>query len=528
MTRAKFLNDLYRRLSVLTPEQAEQHLTYYAEMLADRMEEGMSEAEAVASMEPLDVIAQRILQDEGVPESPPQPPKYPDLPKTDGSRFTKVPDMSRKGIAKRAALVLLWVVAIAMAISAVGRWRTRHLSSDASETTAVDYGVAEDYAGDWEEYAEEWADYAEEWAEYAEAEWGEALYSDLADLWSIDVTPDGVFGNCFSLTPGLIFLQDGVHAAQLDADGADLGSARALDWVSLLPEGRYRYEDDIYRLDVGEAQSVNVKWNTGAVQIQGWDEEYIQFQEFSDTKLKQSQKLEYSVDGDMLNISKGAGLDKGLTVWVPTRLLDYLCVETSTADIYCGQLTADQGIVQATSGKIFVTNAAFSTLSVSASSGSADLGCVAAETIGVDTTSGGVCLNAAVAENLSVSTSSGGISGLVAGGSVSMESSSGRITVNAAAVEGLRLDTSSGTVTATLPGDVPTPYVGVDTTSGDVALRLPEEAGFALRFDSSSGYFERGPFSVVRSGDMYVTGSGAHSLMLEVDTTSGSLRLGTL
>ena len=57
MTRAKFLNDLYRRLSVLTPEQAEQHLTYYAEMLADRMEEGMSEAEAVASMEPLDVIA---------------------------------------------------------------------------------------------------------------------------------------------------------------------------------------------------------------------------------------------------------------------------------------------------------------------------------------------------------------------------------------------------------------------------------------------------------------------------------------
>ena len=374
MTRAKFLNDLYRRLSVLTPEQAEQHLTYYAEMLADRMEEGMSEAEAVASMEPLDVIAQRILQDEGVPESPPQPPKYPDLPKTDGSRFTKVPDMSRKGIAKRAALVLLWVVAIAMAISAVGRWRTRHLSSDASETTAVDYGVAEDYAGDWEEYAEEWADYAEEWAEYAEAEWGEALYSDLADLWSIDVTPDGVFGSSFSLTPGLIFLQDGVHAAQLDADGADLGSARALDWVSLLPEGRYRYEDDIYRLDVGEAQSVNVKWNTGAVQIQGWDEEYIQFQEFSDTKLKQSQKLEYSVDGDMLNISKGAGLDKGLTVWVPTRLLDYLCVETSTADIYCGQLTADQGIVQATSGKIFVTNAAFSTLSVSASSGSADLG----------------------------------------------------------------------------------------------------------------------------------------------------------
>ena len=37
MTRVQFLNDLYRRLGGLTQEQAEQHLTYYAEMLADRM-----------------------------------------------------------------------------------------------------------------------------------------------------------------------------------------------------------------------------------------------------------------------------------------------------------------------------------------------------------------------------------------------------------------------------------------------------------------------------------------------------------
>ena len=39
MTRAQFLNDLYHYLRPLGQEQAEQHLTYYAEMLADRMEE---------------------------------------------------------------------------------------------------------------------------------------------------------------------------------------------------------------------------------------------------------------------------------------------------------------------------------------------------------------------------------------------------------------------------------------------------------------------------------------------------------
>lgn len=521
MTRAQFLNDLYRRLSGLSREQAEQHLTYYAEMLADRMEEGMSEEEAVASMEPLDVIVQRILQDEGVPETPPQPPKYPDLPEANGSRFTKVPDMSRKGIGKRAALVLLWVVAIATAISAVGRRMARHY---ASEATAVDYGVAEEYAGELAESAENWADYAENWAEYAETEWGEALSSGLEDLWDLDVTPDGVYGSSFSLTPGLISIQDGVNDIQIDPDGLDMASF--LDWGSSAPEGRYRYGDDIYRLDPEEATSVNVKWNVGAVHVLGWDEEYIQFQEFSNTKLKQSQKLEYSVDGDMLNINKGAGLDKGLTVWVPTRLLDYLCVETSTADIYCGQLVAAQGIVHATSGKIIVENAAFSTLSVEASSGSAALRCVAAETIGVDTTSGGVCLDAAVAENLSVSTSSGGISGLVAGGTVIMDSSSGKITVNAAAGR-LRLDSTSGAVTATLPSVVPMSYVGADTTSGNVVLRVPEETEFALHFDSSSGYFDQGPFSVVRSGDMYVTGGGGPAVMMEVDTSSGNLRLGT-
>ena len=65
MTRAQFLNDLYRRLcgNGMDKDQAEQHLTYYAEMLADRMEEGMSEDEAVGSMEDVETIARRTYVD---------------------------------------------------------------------------------------------------------------------------------------------------------------------------------------------------------------------------------------------------------------------------------------------------------------------------------------------------------------------------------------------------------------------------------------------------------------------------------
>ena len=61
MTRVEFLTELDRRLSALTKEQADEYLAYYAEILADRMEDGMSEDEAVASLESPSVIAGRIL-----------------------------------------------------------------------------------------------------------------------------------------------------------------------------------------------------------------------------------------------------------------------------------------------------------------------------------------------------------------------------------------------------------------------------------------------------------------------------------
>lgn len=61
MTRKEFLIELDRRLSVLPREEADKHLAYYAEILADRVEDGMTDEEAVASLESLDTITGRIL-----------------------------------------------------------------------------------------------------------------------------------------------------------------------------------------------------------------------------------------------------------------------------------------------------------------------------------------------------------------------------------------------------------------------------------------------------------------------------------
>lgn len=61
MTRVEFLTQLDHKLSALSKDEADEYLDYYAEMLADRMEDGMSEEEAVASLESVDTIAARIL-----------------------------------------------------------------------------------------------------------------------------------------------------------------------------------------------------------------------------------------------------------------------------------------------------------------------------------------------------------------------------------------------------------------------------------------------------------------------------------
>ena len=65
MTKERFLGQLEYALGFLKDEEREATLTFYAEMIEDRVEEGMSEDEAVEQMEKADVIAQRLkkLQD---------------------------------------------------------------------------------------------------------------------------------------------------------------------------------------------------------------------------------------------------------------------------------------------------------------------------------------------------------------------------------------------------------------------------------------------------------------------------------
>ena len=73
MTREQFLNDLSAALSGMKEEEREGVVSYYAEMIDDRMEAGMSEEAAVKAMEPVQVIAGRVLEEAGMGETKEKP-----------------------------------------------------------------------------------------------------------------------------------------------------------------------------------------------------------------------------------------------------------------------------------------------------------------------------------------------------------------------------------------------------------------------------------------------------------------------
>ena len=61
MTKIKFLLSLHDKLSGLPQDEVEERLNFYSEIIEDRMEEGLSEEDAVAAVGSVDEIAEQIV-----------------------------------------------------------------------------------------------------------------------------------------------------------------------------------------------------------------------------------------------------------------------------------------------------------------------------------------------------------------------------------------------------------------------------------------------------------------------------------
>ena len=63
MNKQEFLEQLRRGISGLPQEDIEERLTFYSEMIDDRIEEGLSENEAVSEIGSVDTVISQILDD---------------------------------------------------------------------------------------------------------------------------------------------------------------------------------------------------------------------------------------------------------------------------------------------------------------------------------------------------------------------------------------------------------------------------------------------------------------------------------
>lgn len=67
MNKQEFLDLLAEKLSPLGPVESYKSVLYYSEMIADRMEDGMSEQEAVAAMGNIEKIVEEIMMSASFP-----------------------------------------------------------------------------------------------------------------------------------------------------------------------------------------------------------------------------------------------------------------------------------------------------------------------------------------------------------------------------------------------------------------------------------------------------------------------------
>lgn len=73
MNKQQFLTQLRARLWSIPQADANASIDYYAEMIDDRMEEGLSEEEAVAGIGSVEEVARTIIAETPVYPQPPQP-----------------------------------------------------------------------------------------------------------------------------------------------------------------------------------------------------------------------------------------------------------------------------------------------------------------------------------------------------------------------------------------------------------------------------------------------------------------------
>lgn len=416
MTRVQFLTDLYHHLYGLTPDQAEQHLTYYAEMLADRIEEGMSEEEAAASMEDVETIARRIMEEEGLPYTPPEqrpavPPSYPDASRLGGGGFTRAYKAPKQRDWRKIVQAALWAVAIFTVFAVVtGKIVDR----------------------------QRWSG-------------GEAT--------SVAVTPGIETGSAIGIVD--------------EVTVENWGSAD-------MPYGQgYLYTEGETYIDAGSVNSINIEWASGTVCVLTCGGDEVVVQEYSESELSERTRMRVTHEDGQLAITyrNGTGLGnvkgaKWLNVMLPEGLMGEISIQTTSAEVMAAQLELDTLRVNTVSGDITCDECYAQTAELVTVSGDFVLNHLCASQTAVSTESGDV-FGDLQCTGLSAGSVSGDMSLTLYDHVEKLELNtvSGEIwaSVEDTSIRSIGAESTSGNISLSLPWDMGY-TLDFDSVSGDVNL----------------------------------------------------------
>jgi len=405
----------------MSGEQAEQHLTYYAEMLADRMEEGMTEEQAVSSMEDVDTIARRILEEEGkvyrpLGEIPIAPPACPDAPRPGGRTYQVPKKWDRRKIAQAA----LWALAVVIALGAAFRWMGGRTMRAPEFLEAPDAPLAPE-------------------------------------------------------APGLVDSTSTV-AEEIPAEMPDT------EWYeSYALEAPYEYGYEHYGREVtlvgDHIDSIDIQWASGMVFVQSWGNSDIQIREYANYELNERSKLYSNVeDGDLtIRYREGTGLgavkgDKWLSLMVPDGILEELEIETTSAGVQLISLEQGEADVSTVSGDVQIMDCYLRKADVETVSGDVYVSSLHADEADLSSTSGEV-VGYLSCGGIEASTGSGDINLQAEENAkrIELETISGDVwfSVSETALESICAETTSGDVSLSLPAEIGF-RLDYSTVSGDL------------------------------------------------------------
>lgn len=193
-----------------------------------------------------------------------------------------------------------------------------------------------------------------------------------------------------------------------------------------------------------------------------------------------------------------------LDVYIPAQFTGSLDVDTNS-----GEITTEELVLQ--------------NLKIASTSGNIDTQYIQAGNVQIDTTSGEITIKGKF-DTLRVKSTSGNLrSDLAKAGSTVVESTSGEIMLSGS-LDGISAKTSSGNII--INTDLFSKDADIESTSGEVMLNLPENAGFKLDCKTNSGDINcQFPVTVTSNNneDNLIGTVGNGERNMKIKTSSGNI-----